>query len=153
MKQATVLLTVALAALLSACSPSGSSTSGGPGGGAAATTDMKQKPSWELREASTFSATIEPWPPQEGAATLKAEVTIGANGKFAGTAEYRFAAAPESSEPWKPLPKVSEDKNETAHFASPVTLNKGPVYVHFRVSDRGAKDGFSTLTDWKIIVK
>jgi hypothetical protein len=113
---------------------------------------MKPKPSWQLRDASTFSATIEPWPPKEGAATLKADATIGANGKFAGTAEYRLAAAPESSEPWKPLPKVSEDKNETVRFEAPVSLNKGTVYVHFRVSDRGAKDGFSVPTAWKITV-
>src|SRR4051812_10647819 len=27
---------------------------------------MKQNPSWQLLDGSTFSAAIEPWPPQEG---------------------------------------------------------------------------------------
>jgi hypothetical protein len=80
-------------------------------------------------------------------------VTIGANGKFAGTVQYRLAAAPESSEAWKPVPKLSEDRDGTVHFEGAINLSKGTVYPQFRVSDRGAKDGFSVLTDWKVTVK
>ena len=110
------------------------------------------KPNWLLCDATIFTATVEPWPSNEGAATLKAEAT-GAHGKFAGTVEYRLAATAESSEDWKSVPKVSEDRDGTVHFAAPITLNKGSVYVHFRVSDREAKNGFTVLKDWNLTVK
>ena len=152
MKQTIILLTMALAVSLCACSRSGS-PSGTQGGADAGATYIKEKPSWQLRDASTFIATIEPWPPQEGAATLKAEATAGAHGKFVGTVEYRLAAGAESSAAWVPVPKASEDADGIVSFATPVTLNKGKVYVHFRVSDREAKDGFSVLTDWHVTVK
>ena len=152
MKQIPILLTLALAASLAACSRSASPSSEGPSVPDASAAAMKQKLSWTLLDASTFSASLEPWPPHEGAATLKADEGIGANGKFTGTVDYRLAAAAQSSEPWKSLPKTSEDPDGTAHFAAPITLNKGTVFIQFRVRAGWAKD-FTTLSDWNVTVK
>jgi hypothetical protein len=152
MKQIPSLIALMLVASLSACSRSSSSSSEGPLAPDASVAAMKQTPSWQLQDASTFSATIEPWPPREGVATLKADEGVGANGKFTGSVEYRLAAAAQTSETWQPLPKASEDQNETVHFAAPITLNKGTVFIQFRVRTGLAKD-FTALSDWNITVK
>jgi hypothetical protein len=151
-----IILATAVAASLCACSPSGSSNSSDDQKRADATETPKEdesKSDWQLHDDSMFIATIDPWPPKEGAVTLKAEATMDdGDQKFAGTVAYRIAASEQSSEPWKPMPKVGEDKDGSLHFAVPATLAKGTVYVQFRVRDKGDKD-FTDLTDWKVTVK
>lgn len=157
MKLNITFTAVAVAALLCACSRSGSSSSDDQRRADASAAEPKQedesKADWQLLDDSMFIATIEPWPPKEGAVTLKAEATMDdGDQKFAGTVAYRVAAAEQSAEAWKPMPKVGEDKDGSIFFATPITLTKGTVYIHFRVRDRGDKD-FTDLTDWKLTVK
>ena len=151
-----IILIAAVAATLCACSPSGSSSSSGDQKRDDTSTTEKEdesKSDWQLHDDSNFIATIDPWPATEGTVTLKAEATMDdGDQKFAGTVAYRIASAEQNSEPWKAMPRVSEDKDGSIHFAVPVTLTKGAVYVQFRVRDKGDKD-FTDLTDWKVTVK
>jgi hypothetical protein len=152
MKPNNILAAVA-AALLCSCSPSGSSGDRKSADAAQTQKEDESKSDWQLHDDSNFIATIEPWPPAEGTATLKAEATMDdGDQKFAGTVAYRIAASEQSAAPWLPMPKVREDQDGSIHFAVPVTLAKGTAYVQFRVRDKGDKD-FTDLTDWKVTVK
>lgn len=119
--------------------------------------DEKAGTFWELIDKSDLRVVTAPWPPKEGTATLKAEVTANDDGeKFTGTVAYRVAAAEQSSAAWQPMAtaRVSDDKS--VFFESKVTLTKGPVYIQFRVHGAGESaynKEYIDLTDWKIEIK
>ncbi len=112
---------------------------------------------WELLDKSDLTVVTDPWPPREGAATLKAEVSTDDDDEmFTGTVAYRVAATEEDSTAWQPMPKVREGADKSVYFESPVTLSKGTVYIEFRVRGAGEsaynKDHID-LTDWKVEVQ
>ena len=92
-----VILATAVAASLCACSPSSSSSSSGDQKRADATETPKEDESeidWQLHDDSVFTAKIDPWPPKEGAVTLKAEATMDdGDQKFAPSAARNIALA------------------------------------------------------------
>lgn len=146
---------VAIALSLSGCGPSNSEkppakvdqATASQGDGQDGTTD------WQLEDDSTFTVTIEPWPPKEGDATIKAAASMDDDDReFRGSVQYRVAASEQNSDPWKPLPQVGVDEVGDVRFAASVKLSKGTFFVQFRVRDKGdPKD--TDLTDWKIDVK
>ena len=146
-----IILATIIAACLCACSPSDSEEQ--------KQADVSETPEedesrsdWQLHDDSVFIATVDPWPPKAGGAMVKAEVTTDdGDQKFAGTVAFRIAPNEQNTEPWKPMPKVGEDKDGSLLFAAPVTLNNGTVYVQFRVREKGDKN-FTDLTDWKVTV-
>jgi hypothetical protein len=123
----------------------------------AAAKDEKAGTFWELPDKSELRVVTAPWPPKEGTATLKAEVTANDDSqRFTGSIAYRLSTTEQSSAVWQPMPKVREGNDKSVYFESPATLTKGAVYIQFRVHGAGEsaynKDHFD-LTDWKIEVK
>jgi hypothetical protein len=119
--------------------------------------DEKAGTFWELPDKSELRVVTAPWPPKEGPATLKAEVTANDDGgMFTGTVACRVTTTEQSSAVWQPMPKVREGNDKSVYFESAVALNQGNVYIQFRVHGAGEsaynKDHFD-LTDWKIEVK
>jgi hypothetical protein len=109
-----------------------------PSGSQAAAADEKAGTFWELLDKSDLKAVTAPWPPKEGAATLKVEVTANDDEqKFAGTVAYRIAATEQSSGAWQPMPKVREGQDKTMYFEAPITLSNGAAYIQFRVHGAG----------------
>jgi hypothetical protein len=125
--------------------------------GKAGVKDEKAGTFWELLDKSDLKVVTDPWPPKEGAVTLKAEVTANDDDeKFTGKIAYRVTTTKESSAAWQPMSKVREDNDKSVYFESKVTLTKGPVYIQFRVHGAGASGSnkeYVDLTDWKIEVK
>jgi hypothetical protein len=128
-----------------------------PAGSGAVAKDDKAGTFWELVDKSDLKVVTDPWPPKEGAATLKAEVTTNDDDeKFTGTLAYRVVTTKESSAAWQPMSKVREGDDKSVYYESKITLTKGPVYIQFRVHGAGEnayKKEYVDLTDWKIEVK
>ena len=119
--------------------------------------DDKAGTFWELVDKSELRVVTAPWPPKEGTATLKADVTANEDGKkFTGTVACRVATAEQSSAAWQPMSRVREGGDESVYFESKITLAKGPVFIQFRVHGAGEdayKKDYVDLTDWTIEVK
>lgn len=108
---------------------------------------------WQLLDDSVFITKTDPWPPVAGQVVLKAEATEDdMERKFAGTVEYRLAAAEQNAEPWKPLPKTGEDEYGSVLFETPITLAAGKTFIQFRVRDEGEPE-FTELTNWSVVVE
>lgn len=105
-----------------------------------------------LPDDSVFLPALEPWPPHEGPATLKAKAdTDDGEQKFAGTVRYRIAPTEQNSTEWLDMPRAGED-DEFVYFEVPVTLTKGTSFIQFRVQDAGDPQP-TELLDWKIELK
>jgi hypothetical protein len=111
------------------------------------------KADYQLLDDSILNASIERWPPNDGAARLSIEITPDdADQKFAGTLEYRIAPKEEKSLAWKPLKQLKEDEEGNIHFRTAIKLPKGTSFIQLRVRDKG-DDEYTELTDWKVEVE
>jgi len=156
-----LLLALILVTGLSACrkpTPSGKPPAAGGGPSPSAAEDAAEKEDmskadWQLLDDSIMTARIEPWPPKEGPAQLKIDITADdAEQKFAGTLTYRLAPTEENSLPWVPLSKLREDEDGNVYYGAPITLPKGTTFIQFRVRDKEDEE-FTELTDWSVEVK
>jgi hypothetical protein len=163
MKSPLVLLCCFLTVLCS-CSKSGSSdgsSSNKPAASAGddneAASDSKVGTFWELPDKADLTVAIAPWPPKAGSATLKANIDPNDDDqKFSGALEYRIGSAEQSSDPWQPMPRTSEDGKKVVYFEAPITLSAGSCYIQFRLQAPdigGANKNQLELTDWKVEVK
>jgi ankyrin repeat protein len=114
--------------------------------------------SWELYglgkslEGMCLGATLEPWPPAEGKAKLKVDVSQDDYGRsFSGDLEYRVVHSEKSSEPWI---RVFGEIDEDGEFLSSeeIVLARGENLVQFRIKGKRAKD-FSDLESWPLEVQ
>ena len=156
-----LLLALILVASLSACKkspPSGKQPAAGAGQTRSAAEDAAEKEDmskadWQLLDDSIMTARLEPWPPKDGPAQLKIDITADdAEQKFAGTFAYRLAPTEKNSLPWKPLTAQREDEDGNVYFGAPVTLPKGTTFIQLRVRDKEDEE-FTELTDWNVEVK
>jgi hypothetical protein len=115
----------------------------------------KEEPStsWQIQDDAEFEAKLDPWPPTEGCANLKIEISIDDyNRSFLGTLEYRVACCEENLEPWLPAPQGEQDEDGDVLFSIQVQLVKGPNVIQFRFR-RDTDDDFSYLKGWNLDVK
>ena len=109
---------------------------------------------WQLKDDSVLEATFDPWPPQSGQAKLKVELSPNGHDpdiSFAGTLEYRIAAAEENAEAWKPMKRGRKDEENNVHFSDSVTVTAGTVLLQFKVHPKWDNEA-TVLKGWKIEV-
>jgi ankyrin repeat protein len=108
---------------------------------------------WQLRFDALLIATVDPWPPRQGAACIKVEVTTAdENTQIVKSVACRVAAAQENSEEWRRMRKTEESEDGSFHFESSAILNTGDAYIQFRVHDKMDPDP-QDLMDWKVDVQ
>lgn len=108
--------------------------------------------SWELLHGTVLGATLEPWPPTEGKAKLKVEVTKDDyNNSFSGILKYRVVRSGKNLEPWI---RVFGETDENGDFLSSeeIVLARGENFVQFQIKDKRDKD-FAELESWPLKVQ
>ncbi|HEX5222739.1 MAG TPA: ankyrin repeat domain-containing protein [Verrucomicrobiae bacterium] len=109
---------------------------------------------WQLRDDSTLEATVEPWPPQSDAATLKVEISPNGHDptiSFVGKLEYRVAPTEDNVAPWKPMKPGRKDDDNNVCFSETVTLPKGTAFIQFRVQADWENEP-TVLKEWRVEV-
>jgi len=116
-------------------------------------TDELHGERWSLPNNSEFTALLEPWPPVEGTAELKLEITTNEDDvAFDGTVEFRLADAEKNDELWRVMPATGKDEDDTVSFAVSVKLSKGTTFIQFRLQD-DRDDEPTELMDWKVEIR
>jgi hypothetical protein len=111
-----------------------------------------QESSWQLADDSAFTATITPWPAQQGQnATIRgAASTDDGDQKFSGTVHYRILEREDGYASWQPMTQTSASSADLAEFEAQTTLpGTDRVWMQFKLQQQSQSTP-EELKDWAV---